>query len=108
MNNYKKGDIVVAQWSYTMTYPEYYIVTRVTPKKVGLTRIDDHMVRSTDGGYNQQGYVAPVLPVTEKGYGLKDKLCNVNEEGEIVIKDGYSTLWATLWDGKPKWANYCD
>lgn len=99
------GDILVGEWHYTMTYPVWFKVTKVTDKQARAVRLRSVMVRSTDGGYNQQGYEAPAMEqrVGERG----DHVIRMTEYG-LATGSKYDYFHLEKWDGKPRWADHCD
>ena len=105
MENIKVGDIYAGTWGYGMTIPAFYKVVKVTAKRVQLLEYDGVMV--TDDGYNQQGYE---MPDWNDCRGLVQGTPFATDWSMgIRIKVGYgSYVWATLWDGKPIWADYMD
>lgn len=104
-NQLHEGAILFGVFRYTMTIPEFYIVTRVTPTGCKVIELHKRMVRSTDGGYNQMGYEIPCLPVPTGG---KVKQARYQGNGEWKMGTGYDAVRLRLWNGQPVWANYCD
>lgn len=104
----KVGDILAGTWGYSMRIPSFYRVTKVTPKRVKAIELEKYMVRSTDGGYFQQGYERPVEPyvIDERA---KEVICTPDADGYVRIPIGYgSCMWAKVWDGQDIWADYMD
>lgn len=97
---YKEGDIVVARWSYSMEWPEFYRVVSVSPKSVVIVELKRKLVR----GDGFQGYEVP----TDEPKG-KPARHRINPDGSIRIGSRGSALGdAKMWDGKPQYADYLD
>lgn len=48
----KVGDILYGMWHYSMTYPVWFKVIKVTDKQAKAVRLRSRMVQPTDGFYN--------------------------------------------------------
>lgn len=72
-------------WHYTMHFPVFFRVTKVTAKTAKAERLFSKCVRATDGGYGQQGYEVP-------------------DENEVWYDRGESVIR----NGKPIWADHMD
>lgn len=106
----KTGDILCGTWGYGMVIPVFYKVIALTEKRIKVIELPKRMVRSTDGGYNQQGYEMPCNIDTIR---LKAKQCQLarpckNWEDHYVVGSRYDAKYLHLWDGKPIWADYMD
>ena len=101
----KVGDILYGMWHYSMHYPVWFKVIKVTDKQAKAVRLRSRMVQATDGGYGQQGYEVP---------GSEPLRCDLKEH---IIRDGkyglctgsgYDYFKLTKWDGQPIWADHMD
>lgn len=101
-NQLQEGAILYGVYGYSMTIPHFYVVTRVTPKGCKVMELNKRMVRSTDGGYNQQGYEMPCLPVRP---GANEWQARYKGNGEWKIG---TCFFVRRWLGEPVYANYCD
>ena len=100
----KIGDMFAGTWGATMTIPQFFVVVKVTAKRVRMAEYDGRMVRSTDGGYNQQGYEMPNMVKC-----LGEVIGTPESDGCIRVKNHMgSYMWVKPWDGKPVYADYCD
>lgn len=101
----KVGDILYGMWHYSMTYPVWFRVTKVTDKRATAVRLGSKMQRATDGGYNQQGYEVP------DEYAVRDggKLHMIREtKYGLATGSKYDYFHLEKWDGKPIYADYMD
>ena len=100
----KVGDILYGMWHYTMHYPVWFRVTKVTDKQAQAVRLRSVMVKPTDGGYGQQGYEAPGEE------SLYDTKIHIVREGKYGLCTGSKWDYIPLekWDGKPIWADHMD
>ena len=106
MEQIKVGDIYAGTWGYSMTIPAFYIVTKVTKKRVKVCELEKEMVSSD--GYGQRGYERPVEPYSID-LDEKEKICKLEEDGYLRIPQGYSSfVLASPWDGKPIYADHMD
>ena len=103
----KVGDILAGTWGYSMTIPCFYKVTKITPTGCKVVQLAKYMCRSTDGGYNQQGYELPLKTLKERD--AKEQLARFIEKwGEYKIGSKYDARHIRPWDGQPIYADYCD
>lgn len=101
---YKPGDIVVAMWSYTMEWPEYYRVVSATAKSVLIVQLKRRVTANIDG-YGQETYEVP----TDETVGEPRRHMINPVSGTIRTGSRGSALSdARKWDGVPRYANYCD
>ena len=102
---FKLGSVIEYTYSYNAQYPNFGIITKITPKSVWFKRIPKKWV--SHDGYGQNGLRVPDLDAYNE-YGFDP---NENEQGPFRIKksayDGkeffkvsYNTF-AYVWDGKP-------
>lgn len=70
----KVGDILYGMWHYSMHFPVFFRVTKVTAKTATAEQLFSKCVRATDGGYGQQGYEAPDIErgVWSDGHIIRD------------------------------------
>ena len=110
MKDIKVGDILQGMWHYSMHYPVWFKVVKVTEKQAQAVRLMSKMVRSTDGGYGQQGYEVPDESkiLGEDWYSHKTK--HIIREGKYGLCTGskYDYFRLEKWDGKPIWADHMD
>ena len=108
-NEINVGDILAGTWGYSMTIPCFYKVTKITPTGCKVVELDKHMVRSTDGGYNQQGYEMP-LETTGRHGGAEQLARYIPkwEEFKVGSSKQYTARYIHKWDGHPVYADYCD
>ena len=102
----KVGDILQGMWHYSMHYPVWFRVTKLTGKGAKAVRLCSRMVRPTDGGYGQQGYEVP------DEYRLMESREHVIRLGERGYETGsyknYNHFSLNKWDGQPIWADHMD
>ena len=111
-NPYKVGDILVSSWGYSMLIVQFYEVTKVTAKKVGLVELK---TKEKPSGF-LSGTTVPVLgQYVEQNGGPNrvgdGRLFKVSDGGCVIIPDypgSKSHIYARKWDGKPKSYDYCD
>ena len=97
---YKKGDILVAKWCYTMEWSNFYKVVSVSPKSVVIVELKRRTVR----GDGFQGYEVPVDE--PKGEPTRHR---INPDGSVRTgRRGSALSDARMWDGKPQYADYLD
>lgn len=98
-NPFKAGDILHYQFHYSMSFPMFFKVTRVSPKCVWVVELGKTIAENRDG-YGQEGTEIP----DESAIWSKEKRCALRESwrGVGALVDSYSGYVATLWDGKPK------
>lgn len=100
----KEGDVYAGTWGATMVIPQFFVVVKVTAKRVKLAEYDGIMVRSADGGYYQRGYEVPDMSKC-----LGESVGIPQADGSIRLKNHVgSHMWVDPWDGKPIWADYMD
>lgn len=102
----KKGDILAGVYHYGMTIPHFYVVTKVTPSGCKVLGLDSRMVRSADGGYNQQGWMVPVTDAPDRW--ARERQARLTAPGEWKIGSGSSAMYISAWDGRPMYADFCD
>lgn len=107
MEQIKVGDILVGMWHYTMHFPVWFRVTKVTAKSAKAVRLGSRMVQPTDGGYGQQGYEVP--DENELWYDRGEATIRQGkrglETGSYARHDHYNL---EKWDGQPIWADHMD
>lgn len=97
---YKEGDILVARWSYSMEWSEFYKVVSVSPKSVVIVELNRKLVR----GDSFQGYEVPADK--PKGEPCRHR---INPDGSVRTGSRGSALGnARKWDGTPQYADYLD
>lgn len=107
MSEIKVGDILCGMWHYSMHYPVWFRVTKVTAKSAKAVRLRSVMIQSTDGGYGQQGYEVP--SVEELRTDEKDAIIRQGKRGlETGSYARYNHYNLEKWDGKPIWADHMD
>lgn len=99
-NPLKVGDILHHQFHCTMSFPEFFIVTKTSPKCVWVVELNKYMSRNGDG-YGQAGDEMPIIPEKVPEGGKKCALRS-SYHGVGALIDSYYGHVATLWDGKPK------
>ena len=86
-----------------MRIPIFFKVVKVTRARVTLEEFEGVMVSPTDGGCGQQGYE---MPDWSKSNGIVT--ARIYADG-LMVKNSYGEhVFATLWDEKPVYADYCD
>ena len=104
-NTLKVGDILFGMWHYSMHYPVFFKVTKVTEKTAVADRYFEKMVEATDGGYGQQGYVA----IDENRRESSGHVIRLGSRGlETGSYQRYNHYSLEKWDGKPIYADYMD
>lgn len=100
------GDILYGMWHYSMHFPVFFRVTKVTAKTATAERLFSKCVRATDGGYGQQGYEAPDIErgVWSDGHIIRNGKRGL-ETGSYAKYDHYNLQ---KWDGQPIWADHMD
>lgn len=98
-NPFKVGDILHHQFHYTASFPQFFRVTKVTPKCVYVIQLGTLMVENRDG-YGQEGTEIP----DESRVVSREKKCALRNSyhGVGALIDSYSGHVASLWDGEPK------
>lgn len=89
----KVGDILVSSWGYEQTNIDFYEVVKVTPKGVGIVKIEKKTIGPTDGPSIK------VVPVPGTGKGGKVLTKRPRPNGYVSITS-YSS--AQKWDGQPE------
>ena len=102
-NEVKVGDILYGMWHYTMHYPVWFKVVKVTDKQARAVRLSSRLVQATDGGYGQQGYEAPDEYREWDGVHIIRK-----DEYGLATGSKYDYFHLEKWDGKPIWADHMD
>lgn len=102
MEQIKVGDILYGMWHYSMHFPVFFRVTKVTAKTATAELLFSKCVRATDDGYGQQGYEVPDFTRC-KG----EKLGRI-EDDYVVVGSKWDTILLKKWDGQPVWADYMD
>lgn len=105
MKDIKVGDILYGMWHYSMHFPVFFRVTKVTAKTATAEQLGSDCVQPTDGGYGQQGYEAPnVHRVYSTGHIIR--------QGKRGLETGsysrYNHYNLEKWDGQPIWADHMD
>lgn len=104
MENIKVGDILYGMWHYSMHYPVWFRVTKVTAKQARAERLASRLAMATDGGYGQQGYEVPNMNRIAES---RVHIIRENEYG-LCTGSGYNYFHLNKWDGQPIWANHMD
>ena len=92
-------------WHYTMHFPVWFQVTKVTEKTAKAVRLRSEMIRSTDGGYGQHGYEVPSVEVFD---GNEVTIRHGKHGLETGSYARYNHYNLEVWDGEPIWADYMD
>ena len=103
-NELKVGDILQGMWHYSMHYPVWFRITKVTDKTAKAERLGSRMVRPTDGGYGQQGYE---MPDETRVMERREHIIRKNEYG-LCTGSKYDYFHLEHWDGKAIWADHMD
>lgn len=91
-------------WHYTMHYPVWFRVTKVTAKQAKAERLHSRGIQATDGGYFQQGYEVPdEFRVADR----REHVIRVSKYG-LATGSKYDYFHLEKWDGKPIWADHMD
>ena len=93
------GDILVATYGYNMTLNRFYRITKIVGK--ASFELEELASKLTDGSYNHPAGCHEV-PIENKVEGTTKG--RIGKSGRLKI-DGYL---ASLWNGKPVYANHCD
>lgn len=99
----KVGDILYGMWHYSMHYPVWFRVTKVTDKQARAVRLYSRLVQATDGGYGQQGYEAPDENREREGVHIIRKT-----KYGLATGSKYNYFRLEHWDGNPIWADHMD
>lgn len=106
MEGLKVGDILYGMWHYSMHYPVWFKVTKVTEKRATAIRLKSVMARPTDGGYGQQGYE---VPGDEPLWCDRGKQYQIRKtEYGLATGSKYDYFKLNKWDGQPIWADHMD
>lgn len=97
------GDILAGTWGYSMRIPCFYRVVGLTEKRAKVVELGHKMVRSTDGGYFQQGYEMP----DDSRLESRVQLARPYKDAWLVGSK-YNERYLCKWDGSPIWADYMD
>lgn len=98
------GDIIYANFGYTMTLPVFGRVIKRTP----CTYVIEELPSKEFGSdrYGQQGLALPVLDGSSRPAHANRRLrANRFTKSGNLSWDGH---YATLWDGKARWYDYMD
>lgn len=108
MEQIKVGDILYGMWHYSMHFPVFFRVTKVTAKTATAERLFSRCVRATDGGYGQQGYEAPDMErgVWSSGHVIRRRKWEPGYETGSYAKYNHYNL--EKWNGQPIWADHMD
>ena len=111
INEIKVGDILCGMWHYSMHYPVWFRVTKVTAKRAEAERLMSKMVEATDGGYGQQGYEVPdETRIMDDWYSHNS--VHIIREGKRGLETGsyakYNHFNLEKWNGEPIWADHMD
>ena len=100
-NQVKVGDILYGMWHYTMHFPVWLRVTKVSEKTATAEELC-----SIGGG--QQGYEWP--NPNRKMDNRKHVIRQNKEDGRLETGSwkNYDHYWLKKWDGKPIWADHMD
>ena len=94
----KVGDIVSGTWGYSMTIPEFAVVTRRTAKTVWFKKIRKNRA-------NMFGSETPILPVVVDD--VKERRAKIRNFGDGERFDsGHASM--SGWSGNGVYANYLD
>ena len=100
MNLFKKGDIIVAKWHYSMEFPIFYRVEKATKYSVEIIELEKKVVENIDG-YGQVTMEVPTSTTT--GTPFRKRVNGYEVRG---LCSGHTT--GIPWDGQPVYADYCD
>lgn len=104
--NLNVGDIVYGMWHYSMHYPVFFKVTKVSDKRAKAVRLFGKMVKPTDGGYGQQGYE---IPDEHRQWGEDEHIIREGKHGlETGSYQRCNHYSLEKWNGEPIWADYMD
>ena len=104
-NELKVGDILQGMWHYSMHYPVWFRITKVTDKTAKAEKLMSKMVRPTDGGYGQQGYE---VPDENRIYSTGHIIRKGDRGFETGSYARYNHFHLVKWDGQPIWADHMD
>lgn len=102
MNTFKKGDIVCAYWCYTMNYFDFFRVESTSEKSVVLVELGKRMTN----GSGMRGYEIPTNEVV--GEPVRKRISIDGKHIQMHPRHQSGLAPAELWDGEPKYADYCD
>lgn len=94
------GDILVTTYGYNMTLNRFYRITKIVGK--ASFELETLNSKLTDGAYNHPAGCHEI-PDESKNTGIIAK-GRIGKTGRLKI-DGHI---ASLWNGKPVYANHCD
>lgn len=98
-----KGQVLHAPWGYNMTHPDFYLVLEGAP--VGKFAKVQQIARvETATGY-LSGTAVPAVPYVPRANNAAILRKKVQKDGSIKFE---SYKRGTLWNGQPKYFNYCD
>lgn len=104
MKDIKVGDILYGMWHYSMHYPVWFRVTKVSAKTAKAERLCSRLAMATDGGYGQQGYEVPdEFRVAER----KEHLIREDKHG-LATGSKWDYFHLEKWYGQPIWADHMD
>lgn len=100
---FKKGEILLGQWSYNMTFGNFYRVLKCTPSRVTLQPLEKQVV-------GRDGYGEPQVSPTPVPAGK----AFVRKIEDSIFKRGHKVVLirnhelAEVWNGKPFQENHTD
>ena len=104
MENIKVGDILYGMWHYSMHYPVWFRVTKVSAKTAKAERLCSRLAMATDGGFGQQGYEVP------DEFRVAERKEHTIREGKYGLCTGskYDYFGLEKWNGQPIYADHMD
>ena len=99
MNDLKAGDIVSGTWGYSMTIPEFAVVTRRTEKTVWFKKIRKDRA-------NMMGPEGPILPPVVDD--AKERRAKIRRLGDGIERFDFGYASMSKWNGNVVYANYLD
>lgn len=105
----KVGDILYGMWHYSMHYPVWFRVTKVTAKTAKAERLCSRLAMATDGGFGQQGYEVPDETSGAIDWYSRKKEHVIREDKHgLCTGSKYDYFHLQKWDGQPIWADHMD
>lgn len=96
--NWKVGDIVVAEFHWSMTLVDFYEITKTTGKTFTMKKLKQKIV----SGNGQEGKCEPIKGEYEKNE--PEVRARINKYGYVKIRDYYCDLW----NGDPVYFSHLD
>ena len=99
LNKVEVGSIFSCSWGYDQTNVDFYEVVKTTKAMVFIRELLQEVVTSDDRAGNR---MIPIKGAYASDEVLRKKLQSSSYDPHYVKINSYS--WASLWDGKPKYA----